>query len=366
MQKQLVLQMSAALKFAPLSIKPFFSSRRNMGLENWNMVVHSGIVHTDQVICKVDGKTKTYITGLNEKSRDMQDLAIEAQHDEAAKEKYEARIIAIRRLVARAERELAGNYTINPEATEIEKDATFWEKVKTFRSVVPDVFDNNGIRQPTYWDELTIKMNNEGIILSGDNVKDLLIISVIEAGGFCMIADSYETAAMSQYEYKFYLDKKQDTSATKSVDRKIRDKAGAKLLDIRENDSNKLFYITKLISNDSLFFKDGRNATPLDTMYEEIANYLDGKGTEVSKHKACKEFLSYAGTKLEDLKVRAVLIDAITMRLVVLNDSTYMHLKSGTMIGNSIEESVMYLKNPGNAKAVYNTLLSQVQEQWTK
>ncbi len=352
--------MSPALKFAPLAIKPYISGRRNMGLEQYNMVMHGSIIHTDQVICNVDGKTKTYKTGLNEKSRDMEDL--KTFNPEA----YEAKVIAIRRLVARAERELAGNYTVNPEAVEIEKDETFWERVKTFRSVVPDVFDNNGIRQPTYWDDLTVKLNNDGVILNSESIRDLLIISVIEAGGMCMIADSYETASTSQYEYKFYLDKKADTSALKSGDRKIRDKAGAKLLDIRENDSNKLFYITKLISNDSLFFKEGKNSTPLDTMYEECGIYLDGKGLESSKTKACKQFLEYAAVKLDELKIRAVLKDAMLMKIVVLNDNTLLHLKSGTMIGNSEEEAVHYLKNPGNAKNVFNVLLSQVQEHWTK
>lgn len=357
MDKSLVMQTSAALKFSKLSIKPYLNGSSNMGLGTYNMVIHERIWHTDQVICKVDGKTKTYTTGLNESSPEVQNLKY------ISEEQFEAKVIEIRRLVAKAERGLAANYELDPEVKEIEKDKDFWSKVKTFRSVVPDVFDNNGIRQSTYWDNLTIKLNNEGVLMNEDSVRDQLIVTVIEAGGFVMVAPSYEECVNTQ-KYKFYLDKKQDTSANEVIPDKIRDKAGAKLFTIREQDSNKLFYITKLISNDSLYFKDGKNSTPLDTMYKECTLFLNGKGREQSKIKACEEFIRYTDMKLEELKIRAVLKDALLNKFVVINDNSLMYLKTQTIIGSNEEDAVLYLKNPGNAKVVFSALLTEVEKQW--
>jgi len=358
MAKQFSFVEPVALKHARLSIKPYVGQSINTGLKEYNMVVHDNIKHTDCVICISDGRTKTYKTGLNENTAEVQTL----HGDEKI-----AKIKSIRQLVARAEREIAGNFNVDPDEDGIENNKEFWKNVTMFKSVIPDVFDNKGVRQLTYWDEFVIVMSNEGIILNENNVKHLLMISVIEAGGFSLIADSFETArADSRGIYKFYLDKRQDTSDVKIVDKKIRDKAGAKLFAISENDSNKLFYITKLISVDSMFFKTGKNATPTSVFYEECSNFIEGLTPKQRVQTlACQEFISYADMTIDKLKARVALQDGMALNYIMLKENELWHVQTSTILGKNYEDAIAYLTNPANVK-LHDTLIKQCTAEWAK
>lgn len=350
----LVKKLSPSVSFAPLSIKPLITKKRNGGLENYGMVVHDKIVHTDCVMFRTIGDpvngTKTYITGLNEDTDEIQDTKdLEVKN---------AKIANIRRKVAKYERYLASNHVLDPEQKDIENDKDFWSKVKTFRSSF------QGVTTPTYWDNLNAVMTNDGVILDPDNLRHQLIVDCIDAGGMVMIAKSREDAEKGNF--KFYLDKKEKSADTESQEDMFRDKAGSKLLALRENDTEKMFYIVKIISDDSLYFKTGKNATPLGSQYKEITNFLEGKGKESGKLRACKQFLDLVELRLDELKVRAVLRDSILMRIVVINDSMLMHLRSSTMLGSSEEEAVMYLKNPANHKKVFDVMVEEVDKHWRK
>lgn len=331
---------------------------KNMGLEKYNMVVNQSIVQTDIPMFRSIGEgvyaTKTYITGINEEALDVQNM--EEGEAKAAK------IATIRRMIARAERSLAGNLKLNPEVKDIESIPydEFYSKVTTFKSSF------TGITTPTYWDKMEVIMGNDGVMLDPENVRHQLIVSCVEVGGYVMIAKSQHEASTSAHEYKFYLDRKTDTAETESVDLYQRDKAGSKLLALREGDSNKLFYIAKILSLNSLYLKDGKNATPLGILYKEISDYLDGKGEELSKKRACDDFLKLCEKNLGELKVRATVKDAVKMNLIVLNNSTYMHLKTSTLLGNSEEEVVLFLQNVNNHKKIFEPIHADVYRELSK
>jgi len=341
---QYVIRESVALKMAKFSIKTFREGDDGMGLKKWGMVIHDRTRHAATPLCRVDGRIKTYVTNLNEDAPEVQELPTE---------KKEARIKAIRQLVARAEREIAGNYNINPDDPKIEKDADFWTKVTTFRSVVPDVLDNKGVRQLTYWDTLELKLTNAGLVLDENNIKDLVLMSVIEAGGFPMVARSYKDALENgrSGQVKFYLDKKTNTAEVKVSEKRVRDEAGAKLLGMYEKDSNKLFYITKLLTSQSSYIKMGKNATPIDIMYEECSNYIDALVADVtSKEEGSRKLLEYYNMKLDELIARVLIKDGLGYGKLMYKEGNLTHTYSQTILGKNAEDAVQYLMSPANDK----------------
>ncbi len=365
MGKEHALVESVALRHAAIAIKPFISDNPNTGLKEYNMAVHERIKHTDIVVCKVDGRTKEYLTGINEAAESVQMLEGEEK---------EARIKSIRELVVRAENAIGGNFDISDadiyEIDEKGKSTTkfnklFWSKVKTFKSVFPDVLDNRGQRVNTWWDDYSIILTNDGIILNSDKVKDQITVSLIEAGGLSMIAKSYEDA-LQVGRCKFYLDKREDTSAILVADDMSRDRAGAKLIAMKDGDANKLFYVTKLVSTDSLFFKTNKNATPTNVLYKECVNFIEGKTSiERSKGRACTRFIELASMTLDQLKARCVLQDAKTLRLVAIREQELYIIKGSTIIGKNDEEAASFLLNTVNVKT-YENLLKEVQKEWSK
>ena len=68
-----------------------------MGLENYGMNVFDGVFHEEQLTCIEINGIKRYLTGLNEFSPDVKNLAVEEQ---------EAKIKQIRSVVAQLEKEL--------------------------------------------------------------------------------------------------------------------------------------------------------------------------------------------------------------------------------------------------------------------
>lgn len=355
-----VIRETIALKMAKFSVKPFKDGGDDgTGFKKYGMVIHDNTCHRSTPLCRVDGRIKTYTTGLNEDAPEVQDLPIE---------KREAKIKAIRQLVARAEREIAGNYNINPEDPNIEKDNSFWIKVTTFKSVVPDIFDNKGIRQLTYWDTLELKLENKGLIFDENNIKDLVMMSVIEAGGFPMVAASYKEALENprSAQIKFYYDRKSNTAEVKTSEKRVRDEAGAKLLALYEKDSNKLFYITKLLSTQSGYIKTGKNATPLDIMYDECSSYIDALVPEVnSKEEGSKKFLEFYKMKLDELIARTCIKDGLIYGKLMYKEGNLTHTFNHTILGKNAEDGVLYMLSPANDK-FFEELKQALTFEWSK
>jgi len=361
------LETSVAIKHSSVSIRPFVSGRPNFGLERYNMVVADGVRHKVGISVLGTGNIKTYITGLNEMSPDMQKLKELGAKDAGKKEEYEAKVLEIRKIVARAEREITSNYDVNPDDVESLKSTDFWSKVKTFKSVIPDTFEEDGggikVRKLTYWDDIYLDLDNYGYALDERDIKDLLIIRAIEAGGCALIATSYEEAA-STSNYRFYLDKRVDTSAVKVSGKKLRDKAGQELLKL-EKDYNKMFYVTKLISMDSLYYRKGGNVTPADILYDDCSKFIDGEGTIKSKEAASTKFLEYCKLDLDELKLRCMIQDGTAMRYLSYKpDGSIYYMATGTPMGKTVAECISLLKDP-LSQQVYIQLRDQVEKDWT-
>lgn len=358
---QFALETSVAVKHSDASIRPFVSGRPNFGLERYNMVVADGCRHRVGISVMGIDRIKTYITGLNELSSDMQKLKELGKTDKEKKEEYEAKVLEIRRIVARAERELTANYKVNPDTVTVD-DAEFWQNVLTFSSVVPDKFDEKGVRIPTYWDDIFLELDNHGHVLDARNISDLLLIKAIEAGGFALIAPSYEEAVESG-RYKFYLDKRVASSKVKVSGRKTRDQAASELLKLSK-DFNKMFYVTKLVSLDSMYYKSGGNVTPGDVLYDDCGKFLDGEGSIKSKEKAAEKFLEVCKMDMEELRLRCMVQDGSASRYISYKaDGIMYYLKSNAPIGKTVADAISYLKDPNNAD-VYKQLAEQCNKDW--
>ena len=97
MPKEHALVESVALRHATVTIKPFISDNPNTGLKEYNMVVHERILHTDCVVCKADGRTKEYLTGVNEMAESVQSLS--GEEKEAKITELEKRLAALEAII---------------------------------------------------------------------------------------------------------------------------------------------------------------------------------------------------------------------------------------------------------------------------
>ena len=150
------------------------------------------------------------------------------------------------------------------------------------------------------------------------------------------------------------------------ADKKVRDKAGAKLNLIAEKDSNRLFYISKLVSTDSLFLRIGKNSTPSDILYDECSNFIDGLSSlERSKNVACKTFIRYADMKIDEVKIRTLLKDAKLLKVLIMKDTDWYYVRTGTVFGKTDEDVVNFLLAPGNITHFEN-LTKVIKAEWEK
>jgi hypothetical protein len=359
------IQQSAAITHSSVSIRPFLSGKSNMGLEKYNLVIADGVKHRACISVLGVDRIKTYVTGLNEQSQEMLELKKESATNKEKLEEYEAKVKEIRQIVARAERELNGNYTLDHEDPNIVNDKEFWTKVRMFHSVVPDQFDEQRKRISSYWDDITLELDNHGQVLDERDIRDVLLIKIAEAGGFSLIAPSYETAAESG-KYKFYLDKRSKSSSIKVSGRKLRDEAGSALLKLYKGDSNKLFYITKLVSLDSLYYRIGKNNTPLDVFYDDCSRYLDGEGIEKSKEEASKKFIEYCKLEMDELRLRCMVKDGTALRMLSYKpDGSIYYIPTGTPMGKTVPECIVFLKDPLN-QDIYKALNEDLQKAWSE
>lgn len=320
-----------------IAIRPYVSEADNMGLQNYGMVVFDGVKQTDFLGCSEVNGIKRYITGLNEFAPELNTLS--------AKEKA-ATIKQIREDIILLEKELAQN------PIEWDGSGSFpYDKVLVVKS-------NNS----DFWDKISIKLHNGAIFLDTKNPYDLIKCRAIEAGGFSLIAPSYEVAAATG-KYKWYLDRFERTVSDKTVELKIRNKAISKLTDLFDTDVQRLRYVLKNILLDGASIT---NSTPVDALYEEADSYINGKGQEKKIRKAAETFLNVSKMKLEDLKLTAIVRDAAKHNFLVTKaDGKIYHAQSTEMLGGNIEDVVLKLKNPINEKLLLD-IQEKVEKEWQK
>ena len=307
-----------SIKKTSIAVRPYFDKQStNMGLEDYGMSLFDGVTHNEQLACLEANGVIRYITGLNEFSPEIKLLDLETK---------DARIREIRNSVAELERELASNI-IDPD------DKDFWNKVILLKP-------NN----TEFWNKIEMSCGNEAIYLDPLKPFDRIKLHAIEAGGFAMIAKSYEDARSKAVPPKFYLDKEEETVMVRTEYKKLRNKALSELQKLYDKNSTKLFYIAKVVDANSTQY---RKSTPLDIIYENMDKYISGDGAESNKERAAKTFMDATNLDMETLKIKSIVRDSSFFKYIVSKPDGYIyHTKTNSLLGRNVSDVIEHLKNP--------------------
>ena len=335
METQFTLVETTSSKKTKLAIRPFVDSQStNMGLEEYGLALYDGVRHQEQLACLESNGVIRYVTGLNEFAPEIKLLP---------EEEKQSRVKQIRESIADLERELAANI-LDPES----KD--FWNQVKLLK---PD--------NAEFWNKIEIKCGNEPVFLDLNNPFDKIKYYAIEAGGFSIVAKSYEDARSRPVPPKFYLDKEQETSMIRTEYKKHRNKALAELQKLFDKNSTKLFYIAKIVDGDSTQY---RKSTPLDIIYENMDNHINGIGSEGNKERAAKSFIEAVNLDMETLKIKSIVRDSSFFKYIISKADGYIyHAKTGSLLGRNVSDVIEHLKNPLHEDILHD-LNSSVEKIW--
>ena len=320
-----------------VSIRPYFEMVSNMGLERHNQVLFDGASHTYEMAAVEEGNSIRYLTGIDPFAPEVE---MESDPD-----KKEARIEEIKRTAINAEAKLASN-VIKMD------DPEWWNKVKKIKPNNVDFWSSK---------DMTLVLNNDVFYLDLTKVIDLLRYNSIKAGGFPEIAKSLTDARNRVRAPKFYLDELEETASIETEVLKLRDDAGALLRGLNNKNRNKFVYVAKVIDANSAQYK---MSTPLDVLYLNMSNYLDGKTVEQNKIKAAKHFIEVAEMDMETLKLRALVKDATFYKYISLKgDGMIYDMASNSALGKNPTAVVEFLKNPLNEE-ILKSLLNKIEQYW--
>lgn len=323
-------------KSRAVSIKPYFNpSKDNMGLQNYGMALHDGVYHEESLACLELNGVKRYVTGLNEFAPDVKMLPPGEK---------EAKIKHIRATVAQLEAELASN-VIDVE------DKDFWNKVTLLKP------DND-----KFWSRISLRCGNDPVFLDPDkDPYDLIKLEAINAGGFSIVARSLKDAKKAVNAPKFYLDQLEETISERTTYTKLRNRALVELQKLYDKDITKLMYVAKAVDIDSVQYT---KSTPNDIMYENMDAFINGEGTETNMTRAAEGFIEACKSSMEDLKIRALVKDALFYRFLVSKASGWIELiDSSEKLGKRPSEVMSYLKDPSNEDTLLG-LLAKVEPYW--
>ena len=323
-------------KMGSIAIRPYFeSSVSNMGLEKYGLSLFDGVFHEEQLACLEINGVKRYITGLNEFAPEIKSLPSDER---------EAKVKQIRKAVSDLEKELNSN-VVDPE------DKDFWNKIELLKP-------SNSV----FWDKIILRCGNEPTYLQPDkDAYDLIKLHAINAGGFSMIAKSFDDARTRSVPPKFYLDISEETVVIKTELKKMRNKALAELQKMYDKNANKLLYVAKILDISSTLYT---KSTPNDILYDNMDKYINGETVEKNKKLTAEKFLEVSSNDLTTLKLRAIAKDAAYHKYIVTKpDGFIYHLSSSTMLGRNLADVVEFLKNPTNEQ-ITAQIVSKVEEHW--
>jgi hypothetical protein len=338
MEVSIIEKHQAFKKSSTLAVRPYVdNATANMGLEKYQMVVFEGVVHEEQLACLEYNGIKRYVTGLNEFAPEVKMLS---------EDDREAVVKQIRITVSQLEKELASN-VVDPD------DKEFWNKVRLLRP------DND-----EFWGKIVMRFGNEPIFLDpSKDPYDLIKLKAIEAGGFSTVCKSLEEARVQPVPPKFYLDKFEETASIRTEVKKLRNKALAELQKFFDKNSNKLFYVCKVIDANSTQYK---KSTPLDILYDNMDKYINGETVDKDKRKTAQRFLEIAALDMETLKLRSLVKDANFYKIIATRgDGFIYHMKSTSMMGKNSSDVVEFLKNPLNEE-VLSDITKNVETFWNQ
>ena len=323
-------------KSATIAVRPFFSpNKENMGLEQYGLSLHDGVYHEENLACLEMNGVKRYITGLNEFDPKVKMLS---------KDKKKTKIKEIREVVAQLEAELAAN-VVDPN------DKDFWNKLTIMKP------DNS-----KFWDKISLRCGNDPVFLDPEkDPYDLIKLHAINAGGFSIVAKSLREAKEMNNPPKFYLDTVEESLSTRTELSKIKNRALVELQKLYDSNTAKLIYVAKICDVDSVQYV---KSTPNDILYENMDNYINGLGAESSKKKAASQFLEVSQLTMEDLKIRAVVKDALYYRFITTKAGGWIEpIDSGIRLGKRPSEVLEFLKKPENDETL-TSILEKVEPYW--
>ena len=322
-------------KQSKIVIRPYFdATSENMGLENYGISLFDGVKHQEQLACLEINGINRYLTGLNEFAPEIKKLS---------KEIREAKVKQIRVTVADLEAELASNI-IDPE------DKDFWNQVTLLK---PDNHE--------FWNKIELSVGNDLTHININDPYDRIKLAAIEAGGFSLVAKSYEDAKSKPRPPKFYLDKEEETVSTRTEYKKMRNKALAELQKLFDKNSTKLFYVAKVVDATSTQYK---KSTSLDILYENMDTYIHGDGAESNVERAVTGFLDVVNTDMESLKIRSIVKDSSFFKYIShKSDGHIYHTKKNALMGRNVSDVVEFLKNPLN-EDILDDLTKECEKYW--
>jgi|TARA_R110000851_G_scaffold277090_5_gene430222 hypothetical protein len=319
-----------------IAVRPFFSpGKENMGLEQYGLSLHDGVFHEENLACLEMNGVKRYVTGLNEFAPEVKMLS---------KEKKKAKITEIRNAVAQLEAELAAN-VVDPE------DKDFWNKLTIMKP------DNS-----QFWDKISLRCGNDPVFLDpAKDPYDLIKLFAINAGGFSIVAKSLRSAKEAANAPKFYLDTAEESLSTRTELSKLKNRSLVELQKLYDSNTTKLMYVAKICDTDSVQYI---KSTPNDILYENMDNYINGLGTESSKKRAASQFLEVSGLTMEELKIRALVKDALYYRFITTKAGGWIEpIDSGVRLGKTPAECFEFLKKPANEESLM-AILDKVEPYW--
>tara|TARA_R110001592_G_scaffold24949_8_gene95485 strand:- start:1187 stop:2206 length:1020 start_codon:yes stop_codon:yes gene_type:complete len=325
-----------AKKTSSIAIRPYFNpGKENMGLEQYGLSLHDGVFHEESLACLEMNGVKRYITGLNEFDPKVKMLP--------PKEK-KAKIAEIRKVVSELEAELAANQV------DVE-DKDFWNKLTVMKP------DNS-----KFWDKITLRCGNDPVFLDGDvDPYDRIKLHAIRAGGFSIVAKSLKDAKSSNDNPKFYLDTVEETLTTRTELTKLKNKALTALQNLYDTNTTKLIYVAKVVDSDSVQYTKN---TPNDVMYENMDEYINGRGAESNKKRAAKQFLDVSSLDMEELKIRSLIKDGLYYRFITTKAGGWIEpIDSGVRMGKRPSEVLDFLKDPNNEESLLS-LMDKVDPYW--
>lgn len=323
-------------KSRSIAIRPFFNpDKQNMGLENYGMSLYDGVFHEETLACLEINGVKRYVTGLNEFAPEVKLLPPGER---------ELKIKEIRKVVSQLEKELAAN-VVDPE------DKDFWNKLSLLKP-------NND----SFWSRISIRCGNDPVFLDPEkDPYDLIKLHAIKAGGFSIVAKSLKEAKKSNPTPKFYLDTVEESIATRTEYTKLRNKALVALEGMYNKNNTKLLYVAKVVDVDSTQYTKN---TPVDILYENMDEFINGNGTESNKKKSAESFIKASNLTMKDLKIEALVKDCLFYRFILKKGNGWIEtIDSGIKLGKIKEEVVSFLKQPDQAEVV-QSLLKKVEPYW--
>ncbi len=321
-----------------IAIRPFFNpEKENMGLQNYGMALHDGVWHQETLACLELNGVKRFVTGLNEFAPDVKMLPPGDK---------EIKIKEIRKVVSQLEKDLAAN-VVDPE------DKDFWNKLTLLSP-------NN----EKFWSRIELRCGNDPVYLDPEkDPYDLIKIYAINAGGFSIVAKSLKHAKKANNKFKFYLDQLEETISTRTEYAKIRNKALVQLEAMYNKNITKLMYVSKCVDIESTQYS---KSTPNDILYENMDLFINGEGTETNKKKASEKFLKTAKMSMKDLKISALVKDALYYRFITRKQSGWIEtLDTSVKLGKNPSEVVSFLKNPEN-QDTYSHIFGKVEQYWNQ